>query len=298
MSAPRKGSPLMRWNGLARSVSTALLLASTAFAQPKGAVLVIAPSMRDCIFGAGGTLAAMAAEGRAVHVVVFGNEEKASVHLGPAATRLANNEEGERAAKLLGFREVLNLGHKSGEMAYISSSEMRNQVMAMTRLYKPEILFFPDWYLHYLVDNDIYRVGRMAEESPYGGSSLFLQDLTYMGFPGAAARQYYFYSPYRPYRAREGGEGQASMKQVDIAPQIDRKIAAILKMKTSNEAHVAGIRARSGRRLTTEEWVRSFVEEMAEAAGRRSGIKLAEEFNHLGSRGGLPEHVLERARKN
>lgn len=287
----------MRWNVLARNVSLLFALALVSPAQQKGTVLVIAPSMRDALFGAGGTLALMAAEGRPVHVVVFGNEEKASTNLPPAGTRLANNEEGEKAAKLLGITEVLNLGHKSGEMGYISSSEMRNQVMAMMRLHKPEILFFPDWYIHYLTDNDIYRVGRMAEEAPYGGSSLFLQDLTYMGFPGAAARQYYFYSPYRPYRAREGGEGQASMKQVDIGAVLAKKTEAILLLTTANEAWANTLRVRTGNKgLVTAELVKAFVEELAQENGKRPGIGFAEEFNYLGSRGGLPEHVRERAR--
>lgn len=288
----------MRWNVLARSAS---LLAFSVFAaaqQPKGAVLVIAPSLRDCLFGAGGTLAMMAAEGRPVHVVVFGNEEKASVNLGPAETRLANNEEGEKAAKLLGIKEVLNLGHKSGEMGYISSGEMRNQVMAMMRLYRPEIMFFPDWYIHYLTDNDVFRVGHMAEEAPYGGSSLFLQDLTYMGYPGGAARQYYFYSPYRPYRDREGGEGAASMKQVDVGSVLARKTEAILQLTTANEAWANMVRVRSGRpNLATRELVQEFVSELARENGKRSGIGYAEEFNHLGSRGGLPAHVREKARR-
>lgn len=288
----------MRWNVLARSVSLLFAILAAALAQQqKGAVLVIAPSMRDALFGAGGTLALMAAEGRPVHVVVFGNEEKASVNLGPAETRLANNEEGEKAAKSLGITEVLNLGHKSGEMGYISSSEMRNQVMAMMRLYKPEILFFPDWYIHYLTDNDVYRVGRMAEEAPYGGSSLFLQDLTYMGFPGAAARQYYFYSPYRPYRAREGGEGQASMKQVDIGAVLPKKIEAIALLATANEAWANTLRIRTGNKaLVTGELVKAFVEELAQENGKRAGIGFAEEFNHLSPRGGLPAHVREKAR--
>jgi LmbE family N-acetylglucosaminyl deacetylase len=253
-----------------------------------GPVLVVTPSMRDCLFGAGGTLAKMADSGRAVYVVVFGNEEKASVSMGPAETRLANNEEGERAAKSLGFREVLNLGHKSGEMGHISSSEMRNQVMAMMRLYKPETMFFPDWYVHYLVDNDLYRVGRMAEEAPYGGSSLFLQDLTYMGFGGFAAREYYFFTPYRPYRPREGGEGSADMARVGI--DVERKVAAILMLKSANEAWADEVRRRSGRRMATDELVRAFVEELA-------GAGKTEEFNHLKPRGGLPEHVLERKRR-
>lgn len=267
-------------------------------ADGAGAVLVVTPSMRDCLFGAGGTLAKMAAEGRPVYIAVFGNEEKESVNLGPAETRLANNREGETAAKRIGAREAINLGHKSGELGYLSSSELRNQVMALTRLYEPEILFFPDWYVHYQDDNDLYRVGRMAEESPYGGSSYFLQELSYLGHPGRAARQYYFFVPYRPYRAREGGDGPATMKQVDLAADglFERKLAAILECKTANERWAEDVRRRSGRReLSTEQLVRAFVKELAEAVGARHGLKLAEEFNHLRPVPGLPAHVREKA---
>jgi len=264
--------------------------------KPEGAVLVITPSMRDCLFGAGGTLAQMAASGRAVYVAVFGNEEKLSNGLGPAETRIVNNMEGERAAKALGIREVINLGHKSGDFANLSSSELRNQVMALTRLYRPEILFFPDWYVHYQDDNDIYRTGRMAEESPYGGSSLFLQEMSYLGFPGAAARQYYFFVPYRPYREREGGEGPAVMKQTDISAVMDRKISAILELKTSNTQWAALASARSGRSLNADEMTRAFLTEMAETIGKRHGMRFAEEFNHLRPVPGLPAHVRERAK--
>ncbi|HUQ90146.1 MAG TPA: PIG-L family deacetylase, partial [Bryobacteraceae bacterium] len=261
-----------------------------------GSVLVITPSMRDCLFGAGGTLARMAAEGRAVYVAVFGNEEKLSSGLDPAATRIANNAEGELAAKALGVREVINLGHKSGELGYLSSSELRNQVISLTRLYKPEILFFPDWYVHYQDDNDLYRVGRMAEESPYGGSGLFLQEMTYLGFPGSSARQYYFFVPYRPYRKGEGGEGQATMKQVEIGPVLEQKIAAILRMKTSTAEWAAQMSARAGKTLKGEELTRNFLTELAETIGKRHGMAFAEEFNHLRAVPGLPAHVRERAR--
>jgi LmbE family N-acetylglucosaminyl deacetylase len=264
--------------------------------SPAGAVLVITPSMRDCLFGAGGTLAQMAASGRPVYVAVFGNEEKLSSGMGPAETRLANNAEGERAAKALGIREVINLGHKSGELGNLSSSELRNQVMALTRLYKPEILFFPDWYVHYQDDNDLYRVGRMAEESPYGGGSLFLQEMTYLGFPGTAARQYYFFVPYRPYRDREGGEGSAVMKQTDITAVLEKKIAAILEMKTSNAQWAALASARAGKTLNATDLTRSFLTELAETIGKRHGMQFAEEFNHLRPVPGLPPHVRERAK--
>jgi len=263
----------------------------------QGNVLVVTPSMRDALFAAGGTLARMAAEGRAVFIAVFGNEEKLSLAQGPAETRIANNQEGERAAKMLGVREVINLGHKSGELGMLSSSELRNQVMALTRLYKPEILFFPDWYVHYQDDNDLYRTGRMAEESPYGGSSLFLQEMSYLGFPGAAARQYYFFVPYRPYRKGEGGEGPAIMKQTDISDVLAKKIEAVQQLKTANAAWAAELSTRSGRTLNPDALVREFLTELSATVAAPHQLKHAEEFNHLRPVTGLPAHVREKARK-
>ena len=292
-----------------RALAIAVLLPYLAHAQQtKGPVLVITASARDYLFGAGGALARMVDEGRPVYVLQFGNDEKDSVGLGPAETRDANNIEAERGAKILGAREVLNLGHKSGELGYISSSEMRNQVMAMMRLYKPDIMFFPDWYIHYVEDWDIYRVGHMAEEAPYGGGSYFLQEITYMGFPGFAAREYYFYSPYRPYRAREGGEGKADMQNVDITGTLDRKMRAILELKTSNRRYALETKKRlekAGRESSlgavteqsTATLVRAYVEELAETVGKKYGVRYGEEFNHLGRPGGsIPEHILERAK--
>jgi LmbE family N-acetylglucosaminyl deacetylase len=275
--------------------------------EPNG-VLVVTASARDYLFGAGGTLAKMIEQGRPVYVLQFGNDEKDSTELGPAATRLANNQEGERAARQLGVKEVLNLGHKSGELAYISSSEMRNQVMTMVRFYKPEILFFPDWYAHYLDDDDVYRVGRMAEEAPYGGGDYFVQEMTYIGYGGYAAREYYFYIPQRPYRHREGGEGQAQLRHVDIGSTFDHKVRAILELKTSNRRYAFHTRQRlelAGRphellrelnENSTAKLIRAYLEDFAAAVGGKHGLRYAEEFNYLGRATGLPAHIREHAR--
>jgi LmbE family N-acetylglucosaminyl deacetylase len=277
-----------------------LLVSSVALlsAQPGGPVLVVTASSRDWILGAGGTVARLAAEGRPVYVLQFGNEEKDSLDMGPAETRLANNEEGERAARLLGIKEVLNLGHKSGEMAYLNSSELRNQVMLMMRVWKPTTMFFPDWYVHYQSDNDVYRVGRMAEEAPYGGGSYFLQEFTYMGIGGYAPREYYFYPVGRPYREGEGGEGTATMKAVDITATLEKKVAALLELKTANSRWAQHARqSRPGASFTDDEFVRAWALELAETTGARRQLRYAEEFNHLGTRSGLPEHVREKAVK-
>jgi len=284
------------------------LAAPAGVAQTPGPVMVVAASSRDYLYGAGGTLAQMIAEGRSVYVLLFGSEDKDAVGLAPARARLANKADGERAAKVLGVKEVLHLGYPSGEFGQISTSELRNHVMTMFRVWKPEILFLPDWYIHYLDDKDTYWVGRMAEEAPYGGGSYFLQEMTYIGYPGYAPRQYYFYSPHRPYRPREGGEGPASLRAVDITRTIEIKLRAISELKTANHRYAVETRERlraAGRRgklpeeLTPEaaaNLARAFAEELAAEIGRKHGFRFGEEFNHLGARPAVPEHVRERAR--
>ncbi len=301
--AVRKAFPA----GVLLTALSAMGLPARAQERP-GAVLVLTASTRDYLFGAGGTLAKLVDEGRPVYVLVFGNEEKDSVGLSPARTRLANNEEGERAAKSLGVAETLNLGHKSGEFGQLSTSELRNQAMAMIRFWKPEIVFFPDWYSHYLEDKDTYWVGRMAEEAPYGGGSYFLQEMTYIGFTGYAAREYYFYSPFRPYRPREGGEGGATLKAVDITTTLERKLGAISELATSNHRYAVDTRKRlelAGRESpllkeltprTIQELSSAYGEELAEAIGRKHGLRYAEEFNHLAPSRGIPAHIREKAR--
>jgi hypothetical protein len=183
----------------------------------------------------------------------------------------------------------LFLGYSEGYLAQISSSELRNQIMALFRIYKPDELFFPDWYVHYLGD-DAYRVGRAAEEAPYGGGSLFLQEYTYMGLGGYAAKEYFFYAPERPYREREGGEGRAELVGEDIGGVFERKLEALLELRTSNAAF-----ARKARGLDPAEMARAFAAELADAIGRRHGFARGEELNHLGRGGGVPEHVREHA---
>ena len=60
-------------------------------------------------------------QGYIVNAVQIGNDEKNSIALSPADTRLTNNREGEFAAKMLGVREVFILNHKSGELAFLTN---------------------------------------------------------------------------------------------------------------------------------------------------------------------------------
>lgn len=303
----------MRWNRRSRnSLAVALALACapiTSGADPEpGGVLVVTATARDYVFGAGGLILDFVDQGVPVDVIHFGNGEKGGDGMKPSEVRERNRREAERAAEILGVRETLFLGHKSGELAYISSSEMRNQLMALVRFYKPRVLVFPDWYMHYLAEDDVYRVGRMAEEAPYGGGSYFLQEMTYMGRGGFAAREYYFYSPYRPYGPREGGEGRAQLKAVDVSDAFDRKLSAARALATANRDYASVVKTRleaAGRstarlgdlgEAAVGDLIDAYLREAAETVGAKHGLESAEEFNYLGVTQGVREHIRERAR--
>jgi LmbE family N-acetylglucosaminyl deacetylase len=265
-------------------------------AAPRRALVVTATSA-DYIFGAGGTVAEMVRQGWRVDVAQFGNDEKLSLGLPPAQTRLANVQEGRAAAKLLGVKDLILMDHKSGELGYVSSSEMRTQLFALIRGIRPQVLIIPDGYSHFESDGDIRKVGMMAEEAwGYSGGATFADELNRMGLKPYGAPEVFYYSAYRPYRAREGGEGRAKLTVRDIASTLEQKITSAQLLLTRNRAWSA-VRIGLGDDGNVNRYVREFITEMAAAAGSRHGIQYAEEFNHVGRAGSLPAHILERSRR-
>lgn len=285
----------------------ALLILSW-LAQAQKTVLVVSAGSGDYLMAAGGTLAALVDQGFAVHVVQFGNDEKNSVGLSPAQTRLANNTETDHAARMLGVKEVLNLNHKSGELSQVSSNEMRNQIFALIRLYKPQKIFHPDPWIHYVPDWDQFWVARMGEESSYGSSSYFLAEIGRMGFPGYGVPETYYYSAWRPYRPGEGGHNAARFEALDISSTFNRKVAAIQALETANQRYAVHVKQRlelAGtpsallreiNRESVRALMRAYVEELGETIGKKHNFRYGEEFNFHGRGDPVPPHVRERAK--
>ena len=217
-------------------------------AQPEKSVLVVSAGSGDYLMGAGGTLAALIDEGYAVNVVQIGNDEKNSAGLSPAQTRLANNREMQNAARILGIKEVLILNHKSGELSQVSSNEIRNQLFALIRVYKPRIVFHPDPWIHYEPDWDQFWTARPAEEFSYGSGGLVGAEFTKMGLPPASVPETYYYAANRPYRPGEGGHNGAKFRPVDITKTFNRKAAAIEELNTANRRYARRGEATAGTR--------------------------------------------------
>jgi LmbE family N-acetylglucosaminyl deacetylase len=286
----------------------ALAVCFPAAAQRSQGILVVTAGSADYLLAAGGSLAKYIHQGYTVNVAQFGNDEKLSAGLTPAQTRLANVQEAQQAGKLLGVGDVVYLGHKSGDLGYVSSTEMRNQLFALIRHFKPRIIFIPDPYVHYQPDRDQFWVGKMAEDGwGYSGAGTFGNELARAGLPPYSVPEIYYYAVERPYRAREGGRGRAKFVGVEITSFLETKLAAVDLLNTRNRAYAFQTMERlqsAGRAFSlltpptdaaARALARAHVSELARTIGAKHGFLYGEEFNYVGGSDGLPPYVLERA---
>jgi LmbE family N-acetylglucosaminyl deacetylase len=285
-----------------------LLLPLLLTAQAPKSVLVITSTGGDYLMAAGGTLATLIAQGYAVNVIQIGNDEKNSVGLSPAETRLANNREGEQAARMLGIKEVYLLNHKSGELSQVSSNEIRNQLFGLIRHYKPQIVFHADPWIHYEPDWDQFFAARPAEEFSYGSGQYVGDEFTKMGLPPVGVSETYYYAANRPYRPGEGGHNGAKFRPVDITKVFNLKVAALEQLETANRRYAMQVKQRldlAGRpspplsvinRSTVAALIRAYAAELAETIGAKHGFRYGEEFNYHGPAPGIPEYIREKAK--
>jgi LmbE family N-acetylglucosaminyl deacetylase len=277
-------------------------------AQVQKSVLVVSAGSGDYLMAAGGTLASLIDEGYTVNVVQIGNDEKNSVGLTPAQSRLANNKETQNAARMLGVNEVVILNHKSGELSQVSSNEIRNQLFALIRVYKPQIVFHPDPWIHYEPDWDQFWTARPAEEFSYGSGGLVGAEFTKMGLPPVSVAETYYYAAHRPYRPGEGGHNAAKFRPIDITKEFNRKVVAIEQLDTANRRYAVQVKQRlelAGRPSSllaeinlaaTKALIRAYAEELAETIGRKHGFRYGEEFNYHGRGSPVPEYIREKAK--
>jgi LmbE family N-acetylglucosaminyl deacetylase len=271
----------------------AVFAACLANAQDNRRILVVTASSGDYIVAAGGTLAARVRDGWRVTVAQFGNDEKVSLGASHAQTRLANVNEGKVAAKLLGITDLVNMDHKSGELAYISSTEMRSQLFALIRHVKPRVLFIPDPYVHYQDDQDLYWVGKMAEEAwGYSNGAMFGNELERAGLKPHGAPIVYYYAASRPYRKGEGGTGVARFVAEDISATLEHKLGALELLRTRARTMASHAAVRLGmQKILDDAWasrfIREYATEMAEVVGAKHGFRYGEEFNHVDVPGGV-----------
>jgi LmbE family N-acetylglucosaminyl deacetylase len=229
-----------------------------AAAPAPGRVVAVYAHPDDADVSCGGTLARWAAEGADVHVVVCAQGDKGSSDPSVDPKELARRRAGEveRAAAALGVTAHQGLGHPDGELD--NGPALRGQLVALVRDVRPDVVVCPDptavFFGASYVNHRDHRVVGWA---------------TLDAVAHEARSPHYFPAAGAPHRVGEvwlSGSLEPDT-WVDIASTIEAKTAAL----ACHESQVA----------EAGEWLRTFVQERAEEAGRQAGVRYAEGFRRL-----------------
>lgn len=212
----------------------------------------------DADVSSGGTLAAWAASGARVEVVVCAAGDKGAVDPDTDTGALAQRRaaEVERAIAVLGLAAVHLLGRPDGDVA--NDAALRGEIVRLIRAVRPEVVVCPDptavvFGASYVNHRDHREVGWATIDAAAheAGNPLY--------FPGTG-------DAHRVGEIWLSGALEPD-EWVDISDHIDAKAEALLCHES--QLGEAG------------EWLRTAVLERAEAEGRHSGHRYAEGFRRL-----------------
>ena len=182
-------------------------------------VLVVEAHPDDAEFAAGGTLARLADAGHEVTLLVVSDGYRGTLETGDDGRwRQREDVEVDAAAEVLGMHKVLRLHHPDGFVCDVPYSALREEIMRVVRRVRPHALMTWDPWAPY-EDHPDHRAVASAASDAAG----------FAHFPR-----------FHPEHAKEGlepwyvGEHLHFAKSprdhnftVDVAPTIDRKIAAL-----------------------------------------------------------------------
>ncbi len=294
--------------GLALAVTLATASLSHA-ADADRVVLIVTADQTDYVLAAGGTIAKMVDDGAEAYLLRVTNDDKDSWDLPPEETALRARQESEKAAEILGVKEVFSLGYRAAELGGVQHTELRDRILFYIRRLQPDVLFLPNPYAEYVEVLDRFYVGKAAEDAGRAAALVNYQPpFAVVGLkPHITPELYYYAQPFDP-RRREP-ESTATFapqpKQVDIARAFDKKLRAAQAFQTANRSMAMRIQQRlldTGRRLplldkVTPESVNRLVEinvrKLAEIAAEGTAFKQAEEFHYAGVEYQIPSTYLK-----
>lgn len=221
------------------------------------AVLVITPHPDDAEFGAAGTVARWAAQGRPVYYVVCTNGDKGSNDPEMTSERIATirRQEQLEAAQVLGVKQVHFLDYPDGALE--DTADFRGRLVYYIRKYCPFTVVTADPYRRYLWHRDHRITGRVALDAvfPYARDHLSYPEHLEEGLSTHKVKEVYLWAADEPNH------------YVDVSATFDTKLKAGLSHKSQVVGH----------RNNLEGWLR----ERATNFGKEAGYPLAEAFYRL-----------------
>jgi LmbE family N-acetylglucosaminyl deacetylase len=217
--------------------------------------LVIGAHPDDNEFGAGGTVAKLAAQGWEITFIIATNGNKGSHDHDISPYQLSETRESEQraAAEVLGAQRVIFLRNNDGELE--STPALRAEIALYIRHFKPHYVFTHDPWKHYMLHPDHRAVGFAAIEGIVSARDhLFMPGLGQIGI-----------TVWRPEALFLWGAEQPDHFE-DVSGFVDRKIAALVEHHTQLDEN--------------REWQERVRQRMAEL-GKEHGFAAAEAFKKL-----------------
>jgi LmbE family N-acetylglucosaminyl deacetylase len=272
--------------------------------QPhRGKVLAAVHAHLDDIpYYAAGLCAKLMREGYTGYLIRTTNDEKCG---GQSTARniLSNEQEHAKMAAALGFRDVFDFYYQNHEMDGISSLDLRGRLIFLFRMLKVDtVISFNPWG-HGEENPDHWVTGRAVEEAAWmcGMANDFHEHQVAGIQPHSVLERYYFYA--RP--------GQAYNRVVDIGPEIEKKIDALVECRSQGGGNWGSqLRhrlAKEGKRLpllgdddraADRAYVRQFLLEADQEYGKEFKLAYAERFYYIDQRKPARSKVEEYVAKN
>lgn len=217
--------------------------------------LVIGAHPDDNEFGAGGTVAKLAAQGWEVTFIIVTNGNKGSHDPGVSPYQLSEIREQEQraAAEALGVKQVIFLRNNDGELE--PTPALRSEIAFYIRHFKPHAVYTHDPWRHYMLHPDHRAVGFAVIDGIVSARDhLFMPGLGQIGIGVWRPEGLYLWAAEQP----DHGE--------DVSDFADQKIAAL-------KEHHSQLDENQG-------WEDRVRQRMAEA-GAKYGFAAAEEFKKI-----------------
>jgi LmbE family N-acetylglucosaminyl deacetylase len=217
--------------------------------------LVIGAHPDDNEFGAGGTVAKLAAQGWEVTFIIVTNGNKGSHDPGVSPYQLSQIREQEQraAAEVLGVRRVIFLRNNDGELE--PTPALRSEIALYIRHFKPHAVYTHDPWRHYMLHPDHRTVGFAVIDGIVSARDhLFMPGLGQIGIGVWRPEALFLWSAEQPDYVE------------DVSAFVERKIAALRE-------HHSQLDENQG-------WEERVRQRMAEV-GAKHGFAAGEEFKKI-----------------
>jgi LmbE family N-acetylglucosaminyl deacetylase len=254
----------------------------------EGKVLACVQAHADDIpFFCAGTVAKLVDEGYTAYLIQTTNDEKCGPTPSIGETVLINEQEVDKLAEVLGFKQVFNLGYRNHRLDEASPLELRARLVYLFRALKVDtVLSFNPWE-HWEENPDHYVTGRAVEAASWmAGMAKDYPEQVACGLKphGVKDKYYWVMRPHAPYN-----------RVVDIGDYVDAKIEAMVTNTAQGPAGANGSRLRArlaaqGLKLpllgdddasADREYVRLFLLRDYAEIGRQYGLDYGEWFYYM-----------------